>query len=237
MSKHMKRLASPRVWKIPKKSHLWATKPSAGPHPENRSIPLQILLRDVLQHCDSAREASKIIAARDILIDGKGVRNSKHPVGLMDVVSIPKTKQNFRMLMDTRGKLRAKDITMDRSKWKLCRIEKKTTVRGSKTQLNLHDGRNILVDKDEYHSGDVLKLEIPSQKIVDTLHLREGNMAMVIGGRHAGEIGTIQKYEVIKGPAPNIVWFKEGFSTTKDNVFVVGTAKSEIKLLEVKAYD
>jgi small subunit ribosomal protein S4e len=237
MSKHMKRLASPRVWSIPKKSHKWATKPSAGPHPEDRSIPLRTLLRDVLQHCDTAREAQKIIAARDILIDGKGVRKGKHPVGLMDVISIPKTKQNFRMLIDARGKLRLKDISMDRSKWKLCRIEGKTTVRGGKTQLNLHDGRNVLVEKSEYKPGDVLKLEIPSQKIVDTLQLKEGNMAIVIGGKHAGEIGTIKKYEVIKGPAPNIIWFKEEFSTTKDNVFIVGTKKSEIQLLEVKAYD
>ena len=237
MSRHIKRLASPRVWSIPKKSNVWTTKPSAGPHPLKRSIPLQTLIRDVLKHCDTAAEARKIIGARDILIDGKGVRRPKHPVGLMDVVSLPKIKENYRMLIDAKGRLKLKDITMDRSNWKLCRIENKRTIRGGKTQLNLHDGRNLILDKDEHKPGDVLKIEVPSQKIIDSFPLKEGNMAIVIGGKHSGELGTIEKYEVSRAPGPNIVWFKEGFSTTKDNVFIVGTKKPEIKLLEVRAYD
>ena len=44
------------------------------------------------------------------------------------------------------------------AKWKLHRIENKTIVKGKKVQLNLHDGRNIIVGKDEYKSGDVLKI-------------------------------------------------------------------------------
>lgn len=233
MSKHMKRLASPRVWSIPKKSHVWAVKQSPGPHPLETSVPLLIMVRDVLGYCDTAREGRRIIGARNILIDGRIVTNYKMPVGFMDVLTIPKAKENFRALLDTKGKIRPIRISKDRAKWKLIRLENITTIKGGKTQLNLHDGRNILVDKGKYKPGDVLKIELPSQKILNSYALEKGNVAMIIGGKHSGQIATIENYNVIRSPKPNVVEFKEGFSTIKDHVFVVGKKSPEITVPEV----
>ncbi|UCE73480.1 MAG: 30S ribosomal protein S4e [Methanomassiliicoccales archaeon] len=233
MSKHMKRLASPRVWSIPKKSHVWTVKQAPGPHPIERSVPLLIMVRDMLGYCDTAREGRKIIGERKILIDGRYVTDYKMPVGFMDVMSIPKAKENFRALLDTKGKIRPIRITKDRAKWKLVRIENITTIKGGKMQLNLHDGRNILFDKGKFKTGDVLKIELPSQKILDYYPLAEGNVAMIIGGKHSGQIGTIENYVVIRGPKPNVVEFKEGFSTLREHVFVVGKKSPEITVPEV----
>lgn len=228
MSKHMKRLATPRVWSIPKKKHVWAVKQSPGPHPIKRSIPLLIIVRDMLGYCDTAREGRRIIGTRKILIDGRIVTDYKMPVGFMDVLNIPKANENFRVLLDTKGKIRPIRIPKDRAKWKLVRIENITTIKGGNMQLNLHDGRNILTDKKNYKTGDVLKIEIPTQKILNSYALEKGNMAMIIGGKHSGQIATIENYEVINSPKPNIVEFKEGISTIKDHVFVVGRKTPEI---------
>lgn len=233
MSKHMKRLASPRVWSIPKKSRIWAVKQSPGPHPIESSVPLLIMVRDMLGYCDTAREGRRIIGDRNILIDGRIVTDYKMPVGFMDVLTIPKAKENFRALLDTRGKIRPIRISKERAKWKLVRIENITTIKGGKTQLNLHDGRNILVDKKGYKTGDVLKIELPSQKILNSYALEKGNMAIIIGGRHSGQIGTIENYKIVRGPKPNVVEFKEGFSTIRDHVFVVGMKSPEITVPEV----
>lgn len=233
MSKHMKRLASPRVWSIPKKSHNWAVKQSPGPHPIQRSVPLLIMVRDMLKYCDTAREGRRIIGQRNILIDGRIVTDHKMPVGFMDVLTIPKAKENFRALLDTRGKIRPIRISKDRAKWKLARIENITTIKGGNAQLNLHDGRNILVESGKYKTQDVLKIELPSQKILASYALEKGNVAIIIGGRHSGQIGTIENYNVIRGPKPNVVEFKEGFSTIKDHVFVVGKKTPEITVPEV----
>lgn len=233
MSKHLKRLASPRVWSIPKKSHIWTVKQSPGPHPIKRSIPLLIMVRDMLGYCDSAREGRRIIGDRYILVDGRIATNYKMPVGFMDVISIPKAKENYRALLDTRGKIRPIRISKDRALWKLVRIENITTISGGKTQLNLHDGRNIIIDKKKYKTQDVLKIELPSQKILDSYAMEKGNVAIIIGGKHSGQVATIENYQIIKGPKPNIVEFKEGFSTIKDHVFVVGKKSPEIKLPEV----
>jgi small subunit ribosomal protein S4e len=247
MSKHLKRLASPRVWSIPKKSHVYATKQSPGPHPIEKSVPLLIMIRDVLGYCDTAREGRRIIGDRNILIDGRIVTDHKLPIGFMDVISLPKSKENFRALLDSRGKIRPIRISKDRAAWKLVKIRNITTISKGKTQLNFHDGRNILVEKGKYKTGDVLKIDLPSQnktgdvlkidlpsqKIMDYYPLEKGNVAMIIGGKHAGQIATIENYKKIRGPKPNVIEFSEGFSTIKDLVFVVGKTKPEITVPEV----
>lgn len=235
MSKHLKRLAMPRVWTIPKKTHVWSVRPSPGPHPKEQSVPLLYVLRDLLKVCDTGSEARRIIGAREILVDGKIVKDYKRPVGFMDVIAIPKINGYYRTLLDSKGKIRLVRITREEASWKLVRIENKTTTPKGKIQLNLHDGRNVLVQEDVYRTGDVLKLEVPSQAILTRYQMTDGNVAMIIGGKHAGRIAPISSYIVTRNPKPNIVEFKEGFSTVKDYVFVVGTRTPEITVPEVSA--
>ncbi|MFQ6060058.1 MAG: 30S ribosomal protein S4e [Thermoplasmata archaeon] len=235
MKKHLKRLAAPRSWPLPRKTHKWITKPSPGPHPQERSMPLSLILRDLLGHCDTAREAKRIIGSRAILVDGRVVRNHKHPVGIMDVISIPSLKKHYRFVLDPRGHLATVELTPKEAKWKMCRIENKTTVRGGLIQLNLHDGRNILLEENAYKTGDTLKIAIPAQKILSHYPLAKGNSALLIGGKHAGEIAHIEDYTPTRNPRENIVTFEEGFATVKDNVFVVGKKKSEVKIPTLQA--
>ncbi len=228
MSKHLKRLASPRSWSIHKKERKWTVRPSPGPHPLRRAVPLLILVRDMLSLCDTGREGRRIIGRGEILVDGKSAKDYKRGVGFMDVVEIPKTKQFFRILLDDRGKITATSITEDRAFWKFVRIENKKTIKGGKIQLNLHDGRNILTDSKEYKTGDVLKIELPTQKIVERFPMDDGYVAMIVGGKHAGEMSHILSTEITKSSMPNIVHFREGISTIKDYVFVVGAREPEI---------
>ena len=234
MSKHLKRLAAPRRWTIPKKTHKWTVKPSPGPHSKEHGIPVMVVIRDYIKHCDTGPEARRIIGAGMIHVDGDRIRDYKRPLGFMDVLSIPETKENFRVLLDNRGKIRMIKISKSEAKWKLTRIENKVTIKGGKVQLNLHDGRNILLKKNKYKTGDVLKIELPFQKILAEYTFEKGNTAMVIDGKHAGQIAPIFDYEVTRSSQPNIVHFKE-FSTIKNNVFVIGHDKPEITIPEASA--
>ncbi len=232
MSGHMKRLTVPRIWSIPRKTDFWAVRPRPGPHAIKRSIPLLVLIRDYLDMADNAREARHIIGGREITVDGKVVTDPKRPVGLMDVVGIPATDENFRILIDARGKIRAVRIDKARAEWKLIRVQDKTQVKGGKFQINFHDGRNILVDKNQYKTGDVLKIALPTQKVMEHYPFENGNTAMVIGGKHAGAIDKIESIEVVRSTKPNIVHFKE-FMTVKDYIFMVGKSAPEITVPEV----
>jgi small subunit ribosomal protein S4e len=234
LKKHMKRITAPRRWAVPRKTAYWVTKPNPGPHGRDEAAPLLMVVRDMLKLCDNSREARFIIGGRNIAVDGRVVTDYKFPVGLMDVVTVIKTKESHRMLMDYKGRFKLMPIEDNEKGWKLARIDGKAVVRKGKVQLNLHDGRCIVMPRDQYKSGDVLKIEVPSQKIVKAFKLDKGSLALVTGGSHPGTVNTIESYQLRRGSASNLVTFKEGFSTVKENVFVVGEGVPEIKLPEVK---
>lgn len=231
---HLKRITAPRTWSVERKTKKWAIRPSLGPHPLGKSVPLLMVVRDYLGYADTARGAKNIINSREIMVDGVIRTDPKFPCGLMDVISIPKAGENYRILFDTRGIIRLVPIKPEEAKWKLCRVEGKTVVKGGKMQLNLHDGRNILTDE-KYKTGDSLKISIPDQKIIEPLPFGAGVMAMITGGSHVGEIAEIEGVEITKSSKPNIVNLK-GFSTIEPYVFPVGKDKPVIKLPEVKIY-
>jgi len=232
MSTQMKRLTAPRSWPLKRKIRVWVTKQSPGPHSIEMSMPAAVVLRDILKVCDTAKEAKRIIGDREILIDGKPLRSHKMPVGLMDVVSIPKIGKNYRMLLTDKGKLTLIEISEAESKWKLCKLQNKTTVRNGKIQLNLHDGRNIVLDKNEYRTGDVLKIELDGQKISASYPLAPGSLAMIFEGPHAGKTAVVSECIIRRGSAANVVRFEDGTETVRDNVFIIGVKKSAIKLPE-----
>ncbi len=77
-----------------------------------------------------------------------------------------------------------------------------------------------------------MKLELPTQKVLGHLPLSPGQLAYIAGGSHVGQLARVERVEVRNSPQPNRVHFKEGFSTIKDFVFVVGDAAPQITLLE-----
>ncbi|MCL2318192.1 MAG: 30S ribosomal protein S4e [Methanomassiliicoccaceae archaeon] len=232
MSDHMKRLAAPATWPLKRKAHVWATKPSPGAHSIESSMPAAMVLRDMIKACDTAREAKRIIGNREMLVDCTPVKNPKAPIGVMDTISVPKLDLHYRMLLTDKGKLTLVKITEAEAKWKLCRVENKTKISGGKIQLNLSGGRNIVLLKNMYKTGDTLKIDVIEQKVLETYSLAPGASAMIMNGALAGKIETIADRVVVKGSADDVVRFKSGVETVSRNVFIIGSSKPEIKLPE-----
>ena len=180
--KHLKRYKAPKSWPIHPKEDTWTVKPSAGSHAIIDSIPLTLVIRDILKLADNAREAKRIINSGNVLVDGRIVKDYKFPVGFMDIVEIPKTGESYRVLLDRKGRLQLDSIDDNNSK--LCKIVNKTTIKGGKTQLNLHDGKNVIIDEDDYSVGDVISLKVPEQEINEAFALAEGATVLVTGGKH-----------------------------------------------------
>ena len=236
MSKHLKRLAAPRTVRLHRKEKKWTIKQSPGPHRLEKSIPLGIIIRDYLKLCDSYREVKRVISSGDILVDGSIRKNHKFPCGLMDVLSIPKLKKDYRLLFDKNGKLTLVPISSKDAEWKLQRIENKTIIKGNKIQLNFHDGKNILVKKDEYKTGDVLKISFKDNKISEVFKYEKGTVSMIIGGSHIGEMANILDIQVVSSSKPNLAKMKGNteFSTLSHYIFPIGKTKPILSLPEVK---
>ena len=231
-SGHLKRLVAPRSWSIARKERTWTTKPMPGKHSLEGAIPISTILRDYLNVCDNNREAKIIINDGAVMIDQRVVRKPKTAVGLMDIISIPLMKMHMRTMLDDHGRIQFVPIKATEAKWKLLRIEGKTTVKRGKTQLNLHDGTNIL-SEEKVKTGDVIQVSLPGFKIKKVLEFKKGAQTLITGGAHVGSISKITGLEVTRSTKPNLVIYKD-FQTIKPYSFVVGDKKAMIALPEVK---
>lgn len=194
MKSHMKRTAAPASWHILRKTTAFITNVAAGPHSKKRSMPISVWLRE-LGFAATRREAKKILLNKVILIDGRRVKDPKFPLGLFDVLSIPDVKKHYTIDHDTKGRLKINEIKDADAKQKTCQIVGKTVLKGNKIQLNMFDGKNIIVDKSEHKVGDSVVIELPSQKIKTHLPLKKGAAIELIGGSHIGTKGTVEKVE------------------------------------------
>lgn len=227
---HQKRLSIPRSWKAGKKGYKWVSTTRPGPHSQARSLPLGIIIRDVLKLVDNSREGKKILSEGKVLVDGIPRKDLRFPVGLFDVITLPLINETYRMFQDEKGRLALHKLN-ETNVNKLCRINNKTTLKGGKVQLNLNDGTNIL-GSNEYGTKDSLILSVPDKQIVKHLQFKVGNLAMVVGGQHSGEIGKITEIREVKSSRHNTVAIsgETDFETIEDYVIVIGEDKPEIRL-------
>lgn len=234
-SHHMKRLNAPRTLLLHRKEKKWTIRSSPGPHSLSHSIPLGIVIRDYLHLCDTRREAKRILSQGDILIDGVIRKDIQFPLGFMDVISIPSLKKQYRIVFDRRGRLSLVTISASDAEWKLLRIENKNTLKGSKIQLNLHDGTNIIAKENTYKVGDVLKIMLKDHSISDVYPRSKGTISFIIGGSHIGEMATLDDVSLIKSSKPNVAKMSGNnkFTTLERYVFPIGKTKPVIAIPEV----
>ncbi|PPR95019.1 hypothetical protein GOBAR_AA25645 [Gossypium barbadense] len=117
LKKHLKRLNAPRHWMLDKLGGAFAPKPSSGPHKSRECLPLILILRNRLKYALTYREVIAILMQRHVMVDGKVRTDKTYPAGFMDVVSIPKTNEDFRLLYDTKGRFRLHAISGDETKF------------------------------------------------------------------------------------------------------------------------
>lgn len=234
MSDHLKRLNAPDSWHITKKTNKFITKTSAGPHNAN-ALPVAVWLRDRMGFAQNMKEVKQILSQGDLIINGRPCRDPKMGIGIFDVIALPKIKKYYRIQRDEHGRHASVDISADDAKIRLSKVRNKTIISGGQVQLNLRFGANVIADN-TYKPEDtvVLSLEPESRfKIIDHFPFAQGNVAMVIGGRHSGKVAKI--IEIIKttGSVPNRVILedietKSQFDTITPYIYMIGREKPAI---------
>ena len=238
----MKRLPAPTSWPIHRKEFKWVVKPRAGPHPLNSSLPLLLVLREVLGLAKDRREAKIMLSRGNVKVDGKVRRSDDYPVGIMDVIEVLPLKKAFRVL-PSGGELLLHPIGEDEKAFKLCEIVDVTTVKKGHLQIHLHDGKNIIVKAEERQSGgdvynvhDLLKISVPNNEVLAHLKFEEGVLGIVDSGKNMGAL--VEVAEIARRPWPSktmvILKNREGnqFETDLDYVFPLGKGESWISIPE-----
>ncbi len=226
MKNHLKRIASPRTWIINRKQNKFIVRPYPGAHSFEFGLPLGIILRDVLKFAASMSEVKKILNNEEVLVDGKKRKDHHFIVGLFDVLSFPKQKLHYRVLLDKKGRIIIVEIQESESKIKPCKVVGKTMLPKGKIQFNLHDGKNIISDQ-KANVGDSLILSLPSLKVEQVLVLQPGAIVFLQKGKHNGDVGALKE---INGK--EALYEKEGatIETAKNYLFVIGDKKQIIEI-------
>eukprot|EP00479_Gromia_sphaerica_P010202 TRINITY_DN4608_c0_g2_i1.p1 TRINITY_DN4608_c0_g2~~TRINITY_DN4608_c0_g2_i1.p1 ORF type:complete len:327 (+),score=90.81 TRINITY_DN4608_c0_g2_i1:114-983(+) len=247
--KHLKRLRAPKHWMLDKLGGTWAPRPSTGPHKLRECLPLVILLRNRLKYALTRRECLMICMNRNIQVDGKVRTDLNYPAGFMDVITIKKTNEQFRLLYDTKGRFVLHEVKEDEASFKLCRIKKQSRGKPSTMGRNplvghnvnfkgrqasvpyvvTHDGRTIRYPNPKVNVHDTVKVNLATGKIEDYVKFKIGNIAMVTSGHNTGRIGIITHRDRHPGSFDIVhVTDKTGsqFATRIQNVFVIGDGDS-----------
>jgi small subunit ribosomal protein S4e len=230
--KKQKRLSTYKARLMKRKDKTFTIKLKSGPHNFKQSVPLGFLVRDLLKLSINRKETKNILNEGKIKIDGKIRKSTKFPVGLFDFVSVEGIKENYRIVLDSKGRLKA--IKTEETKpVKLCKITGKKVNGKKEIQLNTNDGRTFIEKETDLKVGDTIKISVPEQKIIEKITQKKGNLAYVTSGSHTGEKAEIQ--EIIKGDINKYKTVKlknkeKEFTTTVANIFVIGEKKAEIEL-------
>ncbi|AFZ71088.1 ribosomal protein S4E [Caldisphaera lagunensis DSM 15908] len=240
-TRSIKGIAAPPFWPIERKLRPWTPKPSPGPHNAEQSLPLLVVLRDMLKYAETGKEAIKIINENKIKVDGRVVNDYKYPLSVMDVLEIPENDEYYRVIPYPTDYLGLYKITKEEASLKPVRIENKTIVKGGNLQLNLSGGRNILVkfkegEKKEvpYKTLDTLLITLPNQEIKEHIPFQIGDYALVIWGKNVGKLGKIVSVNKQWGRKSSTVTLegKSGrkIQTILDYILIVGKEKPVISL-------
>ena len=225
--KLLKRVRAPKSGLMHKMGGNFAVRPSQGPHKLRQCIPLQIFLRDKLKLAMNGREVTQILRQKTahVKIDKHVRRDSKYPIGLMDVVDIPAMNSAWRALYDVKGRWTFLKLKTAEAGFKLCRVQQKTMGPNKIFYIVTHDGRTLRFTDENIKVHDTVRFDLEKKEVTEFYKFQVGNVAFVSDGNNRGRVGVITHIAVFDG-SNDIVTLKDAkghvFSTRIEYVFVIG---------------
>ena len=161
----------------------------------------------------------------------------------MDVISLPEANKYYRVMPSHKG-LILNPISKEESTFTLHRVEDKSTVKNG-VQVALHDGSNMLIKVADvkhpqevtFETFDVLKITYPDKQVAASLKTKEGNLAIITGGKNSGKQGKIVEIEktVAKKRRQALVVIEDAegvrYQTIMDFIFSIGEAQPLINVV------
>jgi len=211
-----------------------------GAHPRAKSIPLNLVIRDMMKWADDGKHAARVIHDSKVKIDGLVRKDKRRSIGLMDVIQVQGISQAYRLLPKPRRGLSLLPINPEETGYKLCKVTGKSTLPGGKVQLNLHDSRNIILDaktaaayQEGLQVGGTLQIALPTQRIISFIPFQEGNIGLVTDGRNEGLYGRIATISPGTESRPRIAKLEttgEAFETPAQYIIPIGTDKPLVSM-------
>lgn len=110
---------------------------------------------------------------------------------MIDVVSIEKSNDHFRLLYDVKGRFIIHRITAEEALYKLLKVKKVALGNRGVPYIVTHDGRTIRYPDPAIKVNDTVRFDLTQNKIIGIAKFDTGNLAMITGGRNMGRAGVI----------------------------------------------
>ncbi|MEK6914156.1 MAG: hypothetical protein AABW83_00740 [Nanoarchaeota archaeon] len=188
---HKNRKNTGNFWPVPRKGTKYV---AVSLHNKNNSIPLSVVVRDILKLVRNIRELKKVLNEKEIKINGKEIRDIKYPLSLFDVLTIH--DKNYRCNFN--GKKTFFEEIKNDVNLKVLKIIGKKNLGKNKIQLNLMDGRNIITNE-KANVNDSIVFDFNSKKIKKIIKIEKGSYAFVVSGKNSGAKGKILEILNING--------------------------------------
>lgn len=223
---HLKRIATPRTWPILRKERKYVTRSKAGKLQE-LSLPISVVLREVLKLCSITREVKLLLNKKELLVDGKAQTSHRFPLGIFEVLTIKSDNKHFRLVLGKNGQLKVIEIPASEKDVRVVQVTRKTTLKKATLQLGFLNGKTLRVSNaDSYGIGDSILMK-SDNSVVKHLPLAVGQYVAFVGGRHIGNHGLVESLH----ENSIIVQMANGkVETLKKYAVVVGTKKPEITI-------
>ncbi|OAG29205.1 small subunit ribosomal protein S4e [Nematocida displodere] len=224
--KHLKRLNAPKSWMLDKLGGTFAPRPRCGPHKLTESLPLCLIVRRKLSFAQNTKEVEYIIKNRAIVVDGKVRTDKNYPAGFMDVVSIPKIHEHYRILYNVSKKFCLQKITQEEAKFKLCKVVAKRMENKGILTIHTNDGRTIKYADPEIKIGDTVKFDLEKQEMTEVYKFAVGQTGFAFRGKNIGCSGIIREFNNHAGGIFMVALEDlngRNFLTRADNIMVIGS--------------
>jgi small subunit ribosomal protein S4e len=212
---HIKRKTISKLWPITRTGTKYLAVPS---HNQSTSLPLVIVAREMLKIIKTKKELKKILSEKQILVNGKIVKEVNYPVSLFDYLSIPAANEHYKMILEGKKLKLVKASEKDTSS-NIFKVIGKRMLGKNIMQINLTNGRNVL-SNEKIEVGNFVLVD-HKNKINKILPLEKDVKVIAISGKHMGENGKVK--EIVKegqNEIAKVKGAKEEFSTNINNLFV-----------------
>jgi len=185
---YLKRNKMAKTWPLPRKGTKYLVRTS---HNLKNSVPLLIVLRDMLNVVKTRKEAKKILMLGNIKINHNVVREEKAPLSLFDILDVG--GKTFKIVFKNK-KFSLDEVEGKDTEEKIVRVKGKKILKKGKLQVNLNDGRSYLTNE-KVNVGDSVVIDLKENKIKEILPLKSNSKIMFLIGKHSGEQGLVEKID------------------------------------------
>ncbi len=217
---HIKRRAMPKNWPLARKSGKKFVMFPRGADKKELSLPLIVIIRDMIQLGHNRSEIKQMIAAGDILVNNKKANDERASVGLFDKITVPKINKHFEITIKNK-KITVKEISKNEASRKIYKIIGKKMLNNKKMQVNMLGGRNLLLDKSEIKSGDSIIFDFDKNAVEKILHFEKNALCELVGGKNSGERGKIIEFDDKKRGKAIIKTEKGEIKASKKNILII----------------